>query len=147
MRKKFSTQGALIILEGPDGVGKTSLSQAIEDHFQNGTDTFLRLSFPGREPDTLGKLVYEIHHDSSHHGVETISEFSKQVLHIAAHIDSIEKTIGPALNAGKNVLLDRYWWSAWVYGVVAGLNRRALKKLIDLERVLTYSNCDLSLSI
>ena len=134
MRKTFSTRGALIVLEGPDGVGKTSLSKAIEDHFRESPEAFLSLSFPGREPGTLGKLVYDVHHDSSHLGVEEITEFSKQVLHIAAHIDSIERTIRPALDAGRNVLLDRFWWSAWVYGVVDGLDRPRLKKLIDLER-------------
>lgn len=122
-------------MEGPDGVGKSSLSKAIEDHFRASPEAFLSLSFPGREPGTLGKLVYEIHHDSSRLGIEDITEFSKQILHIAAHIDTIERTIGPALNAGKNILLDRYWWSAWVYGVVGGLNRGTLKKLIDLERI------------
>jgi len=133
MRKKFSTRGTLVVLEGPDGVGKTSLSRAIEDAFRESSEPFLSLSFPGREPGTLGRLVYDIHHNSSGGG-HGIAEFSKQALHVAAHIDSIERTIGPALEAGKNVLLDRYWWSAWVYGIVGGLNRLRLKKLIDLER-------------
>ena len=50
------------------------------------------------------------------------------------HIDAIDRQILPALQQGRVVLLDRYWWSAWVYGIVGGCNRRKLRALIEAER-------------
>lgn len=136
MRRNSLPRGELIVLEGPDGVGKTSLSKAIDEHFRGGPDAFISLSFPGREPGTLGNLVYDIHHDQSKYSLTGISEFSNQVLHVAAHIDVLERTILPALENGKNVLLDRFWWSVWVYGIVGGIKRNSLKTLVDLEKSL-----------
>ena len=63
-----------------------------------------------------------------------ISLLAKQALHVAAHIDAIDRQIVPALKRGQTVLLDRFWWSAWVYGLVDGCDRRQLRALIDAER-------------
>ena len=57
-----------------------------------------------------------------------------QALHIAAHIDVIDRQILPALQGGRTVLLDRYWWSAWVYGLVGGCSRQKLRALVNAER-------------
>jgi dTMP kinase len=39
----------------------------------------------------------------------------------------------PAIRAGTWVVLDRFWWSTWVYGVNAGANREILELLIAAE--------------
>jgi thymidylate kinase len=56
-------------------------------------------------------------------------------LHIAAHLDAIEHKIIPWLAEGFYVVMDRYWWSTWVYGVTAGLNPVLLQALITAEKV------------
>jgi thymidylate kinase len=82
---------------------------------------------------SLGKFIYDLHHDPRTAGIESVNPASLQVLHIAAHIDAIESKILPALNAGRCVVLDRYWWSTWVYGVVAGVSTGSLDAMITLE--------------
>lgn len=135
MKNKRPKQGKLIVFEGPDGVGKTTLSKEIAKYLkQSGNDCEL-LSFPGRKPGTVGKLIYDLHHEPSKFGVEGMTTASQQMLHIAAHLDAIERQIVPALIAGRYVILDRYWWSTWVYGVVSGINRRLLQSMIEPERM------------
>ena len=80
-----------------------------------------------------GKLVYELHHEPSSHGVSVISPSSLQLLHIAAHVDAIENRIAPVLREGKTVVLDRFWWSTQVYGMVSGVPRPVLDGMIEIE--------------
>lgn len=126
--------GRLLVIEGPDGVGKSTLSGALADHLSKDGHEVLHLAFPGNIPGTLGELVYRVHHDEISPRIEGMSLLAKQALHVAAHIDAIDRQILPALKRGQTVLLDRYWWSAWVYGLVSGCNRRKLRAVIDAER-------------
>lgn len=134
MPKKKFKQGKLIIFEGPDGVGKTTISQKLAEYLNANGETCKLMTFPGKELGTLGALIYELHHDSLRYGVETFTPTSKQVLHIAAHLDTIERCILPALETGFHVVLDRFWWSTWVYGLTSSVNRQVLEKMIDLEK-------------
>ena len=84
---------------------------------------------------TIGRLVYDIHHDPVQYGVEKITAASLQALHIAAHLDAIERLILPDLSEGRWVILDRFWWSTWVYGRVARVERTTLDALIQAERL------------
>ena len=127
-------RGALIVLEGPDGVGKSSLHDALATELERCGHDVLRLAFPGKEVGSIGELVYRVHHDDPAVGVRDIAPLAKQALHIAAHIDAITRLITPALMLGRTVLLDRFWWSTWVYGLLAGCDRRALHALIEAER-------------
>lgn len=127
--------GKLIVFEGPDGVGKTTVSQKIHAFMVEQGLRSEWLSFPGREDGSLGQLVYKLHHQPEQYGVRTMTSAAKQALHIAAHIDAIEQRIIPWLAQGTHVVMDRYWWSTWVYGVTAGLNQALLKALIDAERI------------
>jgi dTMP kinase len=126
--------GKLFVFEGPDGVGKTALATAFAEHLTGRRSACDFMSFPGREEGTLGHLVYRLHHDPGGFGVRSVRPTSVQVLHIAAHIDAIENRILPALSAGRHVVLDRFWWSTWVYGVVSKANRQALRAMIRAER-------------
>lgn len=126
--------GTLLVIEGPDGVGKTTVCGLLANALMERGDDVLQLSFPGREAGTVGELVYRVHHDDGPVRLGTISELAKQALHVAAHIDAIDRQIGPALERGQTVVLDRFWWSAWVYGLVAGCHRHKLRALIEAER-------------
>jgi thymidylate kinase len=133
MAIKHAKQGKLIVFEGPDGVGKTTISREIAKYLNEHGEKCELMTFPGKEPGTIGNLVYDIHHNPSTYGIESLAPISKQALHIVAHLDAIERRISPSLKEGQHVLLDRFWWSTWVYGVVSGIDRRILKSMINLE--------------
>jgi thymidylate kinase len=127
--------GQLIIFEGPDGVGKSKIISEIEKKLKKYNLKYISLSFPGNENGTLGKLVYDIHHNPKKYDInEQIHPLSKQTLHIAAHIDIIESKIKPLIQDGFIVLLDRFWWSTYVYGIIDGIQQQILNKLIEVEK-------------
>lgn len=127
--------GRLIVFEGPDGVGKSSLSRAVATHLQSQGEACLWYAFPGHEKGTLGELVYRLHHDAPALGVSKLTAASLQTLHIAAHVDLIDSEIRPALSQGRTIVLDRYWWSTFVYGAVAGVDRSLLQAMIKVELI------------
>ncbi len=129
----MSNLGRLYVFEGCDGSGKTTLARSFSASLSNGKQRVRHVCFPGNTEGTLGKHVYDLHHAPGSAGIESIHPASLQILHIAAHTDSIESVILPALNRGEWVVLDRYWWSTWIYGIVSGVDRRALKMMIALE--------------
>jgi len=106
----------------------------VETHWTMLGLTVRSLSFPGREAGSLGSLVYQLHHEPSAFGLGKVTSEAQQALHIAAHLDSIDRIIAPAMQRGEVVLLDRFWWSTWVYGRAAGANVSTLDGLIGAER-------------
>lgn len=128
-----TSRGSLFVFEGPDGVGKSALAGLLFDTLTATSLDCELLTFPGREPGTLGRFVYELHHAPHQVGVSGVSSSALQAAHIAAHIDAIEARILPALKSGKTIILDRYWWSTKVYGVVGGANESVITKLIQAE--------------
>jgi len=129
-------RGKLIVFEGPDAVGKSTLVQHLKTLLEQDQLPNEILSFPGDRPGTIGKLVYELHHAPGKFGIEQISPLGLQALHIAAHLDAITHIILPAINSGTWVVLDRFWWSTWVYGRAAGIDPRILDSLIYAEKLL-----------
>jgi thymidylate kinase len=128
-------QGKLFVFEGPDGSGKTTVSLAFANHLRSKGIECDHFAFPGRDAGTLGKAVHDLHHDPQARGVESLTATSLQILHIAAHVDAIECRILPALKNGRTVILDRFWWSTWVYGIISGVRANALKAMIRAERI------------
>jgi thymidylate kinase len=125
--------GKLYAFEGPDGTGKTTLSNAFTAYLNSIGQKCSYFSFPGNCSGTLGKHIYEIHHSDV--GIATINPTSLQLLHVASHIDAIESEILPELRAGNSIVLDRFWWSTIVYGSVYGANIYSLEKLIEIEKI------------
>lgn len=130
----MTRRGLLLVLEGPDGVGKTTLARALTERLQRDGHVVDYRAFPGHDPGTLGHLVYRLHHDPASLGVAALTEAARQVMHVAAHADAVETAILPALSAGRILVLDRYWWSTWVYGRVGGMPLDVLEALIALEK-------------
>ena len=127
--------GKLIVFEGPDGVGKSTLSKALVKKFGTTGIPCEHLSFPGKESGTIGRLVYDIHHAPEKYELQKISATCLQALHITAHLEVIEQRILPILKKGHWVVLDRFWWSTWVYGHTSSVNRSILDALIQAEHI------------
>ena len=120
-------RGKLIVFDGPDGIGKSQLSSDVAAWLNQEGISTQKLSFPGNAENTFGKLVYEIHHKYRDlFQIPAIDPLSMQTLHIAAHIDEIDRAIRPAINSGSWIVLDRFWWSTWVYGMASSVNRKCL---------------------
>jgi hypothetical protein len=126
-------KGQLIVFEGVDGVGKTTLSEMLTQWLQSLSEDAVYFSFPGREPQTLSSHVYNLHHSPETFDIKSLHPASRQIMHIAAHVEAIETRVRPALKSGKWVILDRFWWSTVAYGLAAGVDSRALWLLVQTE--------------
>lgn len=124
----------LFVFEGPDNAGKTTIIKEVEKRLHIADLKCASLSFPGKAQGTIGAHIYKLHHDLAHYDVMQLSPLSLQLLHIAAHVDSIEQRILPMINEGTTVLLDRYWWSTWAYGICAGVSESQLEAAIAIEK-------------
>ena len=128
--------GKLIVFEGVDGVGKSTLARSLVNRLNNRGIASEYAAFPGKISGTIGQVVYDIHHCPAKAGIEgQISSTSLQALHIAAHLDAIERSILRTLDKGQWVILDRFWWSTRAYGSAAGVEPAILDAMIHVERL------------
>jgi thymidylate kinase len=125
--------GQLLIFEGPDGTGKTTLSLRLVEWLTSQGHHARYVSSPGHIEGSLGELVYNLHHSQERYGLHEITPVAKQLLHVAAHIDALQTTIIPALESGEIVVMDRFWWSTVAYGKVSGMDPESLRLMINLE--------------
>lgn len=127
--------GRLIAFEGPNEVGKTTISQAFSRLLESRGRPCEWHAFPGRMAGALGRHVYDIHHRPETFGLGEIAPSAVQALHVAAHLDAIERIIHPKLAAGVDIVLDRFWWSTIAYGVATGVSQPLLDSLVSAELV------------
>ena len=65
-------RGNLYVFEGPDGVGKSTLSKWFAKRLRGSGRRCHLMAFPGKEAGTLGKLIYAIHHKPKAFGIRSI---------------------------------------------------------------------------
>lgn len=107
-------KGSLVVIEGLDGTGKSTLADAVAEHV-HGLTVIHSPSGGG----AIGEAVYQITEEN-----RTMLPFTRQFLHLAAHTEAYEHDIIPALGQG-GVLMDRNWCSAFAYGMAGGLRKWA----------------------
>ncbi|WP_456389443.1 dTMP kinase [Profundibacter sp.] len=115
--------GTFITFEGIDGSGKSSQARLLAEHLQvTGHDAMLTREPGGSEgAEEIRRLLVE--GDPDRWSAET-----EILLFTAARRDHLEKTIEPALAAGKIVVSDRFADSTRVY---QGAARAALRDVVD----------------
>lgn len=139
----MESRAGIYVFEGIDNVGKTTIIQALKKRIDKVAKIdCINISFPGHEPRTLGNLVYQIHHNEEQYFNIPINEASLQLLHVASHIDLIQRKLGPLSNSECIVLLDRFWWSTYVYGLAGELEEDMIRAIIAPE-LLFWKNINI----
>lgn len=116
-------RGLFITFEGIDGSGKSTQARLLAERLEaEGRDVVLTRE-PGGSPgaEEIRRLVLE--GDPERWSAET-----EILLFTAARRDHLEKTIVPALEAGKVVVCDRFADSTRVY---QGITRGDLRGMVD----------------
>lgn len=124
----------IYVFEGIDNVGKTTIVQKLKEKICETMECECTIvAFPGNDPRTLGSLVYDIHHNQKKYFDESLNETSLQLLHIASHIDLLQRKLRKLSSEKCIVLLDRYWWSTYVYGLAGGMDENIIQAIIAPE--------------
>jgi dTMP kinase len=120
--------GLFVVFEGADGTGKSTQVAAVSEALTNAGHEVVVTREPGgsKVAETLRSIVLDPTHE--------IGPMTETLIFAAARADHIEKTIAPALEAGKIVISDRFVGSSIAYQsagrgvtetVVADINRYA----------------------
>lgn len=113
-------KGKLIVLEGSEGSGKSSVVALLQDYFREKGKKAVLFREPGGT--VAGEDIRSIILDRFYE--ETISGRTEAYLYAASRSELVEKRILPSLETYDYVLLDRYYYSSLVWqGEVRGLGR------------------------
>ena len=121
----MGTDNLLVVIEGMDGTGKSTLAAALAAHF-NG----LHLAYPNRTNDTGLLLNAMLRGSVSLHGEGLPRNAFALVMQAVQTVNRVEdqEHLASALRSGP-VFLDRYWQSGYAYGGADGLSRTFLNTL------------------
>ncbi|MCB2293070.1 dTMP kinase [Clostridium algoriphilum] len=118
-------RGRLIALEGPDGSGKTTQIQLLENHLKELGYEVVRTREPGGTE--ISEKIREIILDNENCSMSYMCE---ALLYAASRAQLVNEVIKPALNLGKIVICDRFVYSSMVYqGIGRGLGMERVKKI------------------
>ncbi len=118
----MDARGAFIVIEGPDGAGKTTLARRVAERVRAAGFPVEEVREPGGTPlaEAARRAVLD----------ETLaaSPVAELFLILAARADLVAKVIRPALEAGRVVVSDRFDLSTEAYQVAGrGLSRRPVQ--------------------
>lgn len=111
-----------LVLEGPDGSGKTTQAARIADHLRRRGADVVVLREPGGT--AAGEAIRDLLLDPE----TEVAPLTEMLLYQAARAQIVERLIRPALAAGKTVVLDRYGFSTIAYqGYGLGVDPAAIR--------------------
>ncbi len=105
----MSRPGCFIVLEGPDGAGKSTLARALVDRMGDAGLVVTAVREPG------GTLVAEALRQELLHDEREWTAEAELLYMVTARADLVAKVIRPALAAGDVVLSDRFDLSTLAY--------------------------------
>ena len=119
--------GRFIVLDGPDGCGKSCQARMLMDWLQSQGVPAAGFRDPGAT--VIGEKIREILLSPAHEAMTTPAEV---LLYMAARVQLWAQEIKPALNEGRCVVLDRWLSSTCAYQGYAG--QFGMEKVIAIAR-------------
>ncbi len=118
-------RGVFVVLEGPDGSGKSRQARLLAERLRERGLTVTLSREPGGTD--LGEQVRHIVNDP---GPTPRGPKSDVMLYTAARAQHVDEVIEPALQRGEVVVCDRYYTSTLAYqGYGSGMDRELLKRI------------------
>ncbi|HYC27093.1 MAG TPA: dTMP kinase [Nitrososphaerales archaeon] len=114
--KKSESKGSLIVIEGPDGSGRSSQMDLIAGKLE--ADGHAVVTTGLKRSELIGEGILEAKHKLPL-GKKTLALF-----YAADFADRLEHKIIPALHAGYVVLADRYIYTLMARSTVRGIGRK-----------------------
>src|SRR4029079_4491010 len=114
----MARQGTLVVIEGIDGTGKSTLVRGLAEFCGRGALPFVT----SREP-TNGPWGQRLRESAAHERLDLADELDLFLKDRAEHVRDF---INPSLAAGKIVLLDRYYFSTAAYQGARGADPNAI---------------------
>lgn len=107
-------KGLFIVMEGPDGSGKTTQINLLEQYLKEAGYECLIAREPGGT--VIGEEVRELILNPEYKEMSPVTEM---LLYAASRAQLVHEVIGPALEAGRIVISDRFVDSSIVYQGIA----------------------------
>ena len=103
-------KGLFIVMEGPDGSGKTTQINLLKEYLEEAGHECLITREPGGT--VIGEEVRQLILNPEHKEMSPVTEM---LLYAASRAQLVHEVIGPALEEGKIVISDRFVDSSIVY--------------------------------
>lgn len=105
-----------IIVEGSEGVGKSTQIKTIEKYLQTNNIDYILTREPGGTQfgESIRSIILNKANDTH--------ELTDSLLFYAARYENYKRVIMPALETGKTVICDRFHYSTLVYQGIVGKN-------------------------
>ncbi|MHC4562457.1 MAG: dTMP kinase [Planctomycetota bacterium] len=134
--------GKFIVLDGPDGAGKSTQLALLADVLEAGGLMVRRLRDPGGTE--IGDRVREILLDRAH---ETMNVECELMLYMASRAQLAHELIRPALAAGQCVLCDRFISSTIAYQGAGGADVDTIRRIGQAAVGETWPNLTIILDL
>lgn len=117
--------GKLIVLDGPDGCGKSTHSKLLANYLRNKGYRVLTIREPGGT--LISEKIRRILLDTNNKQMTVPTEL---FLYMASRAQLVTELIKPALAKGKIVICDRFISSTIVYqGIAGGINTSLIESM------------------
>lgn len=107
-------KGLFIVMEGPDGSGKTTQINLLKEYLEEAGYECLITREPGGT--VIGEEIRQLILNPEHKEMSPVTEM---LLYAASRAQLVHEIIGPALEEGKIVISDRFVDSSIVYQGIA----------------------------
>ncbi|WKZ25646.1 MAG: dTMP kinase [bacterium] len=119
-------RGKFVVFEGGMGCGKTTQINLLKKILKKNWDFYRE---PGGTP--YGEKVRDAVQGLNGYSVE---EYAAMFGYTAARANLIRGLIIPQLEKGKNIILDRYWYSTYAYQSIENV---AKKDILEISKIST----------
>jgi dTMP kinase len=126
--KSVNERSRLIVIEGGDGTGKTTQTEKLCVALAAGGREILHVREPGSTE--LGEKVRAMLLDLPAAGEAEVSPYAETFLYMAARAQLFSEVLEPARDAGRLVLLERFYYSTYAYqGAGLGMDRELILRM------------------